>query len=68
MSDPRFKLVMAITKAPEIRLAGRGKPSGEAAALKLIQHTIIVSTIYGPEAEQFILQGTDPNDKVRANG
>lgn len=66
MSDPRFKTAMALLKAPAVTRAGRGLPSGEAQIKRVIQHTIIVATVYGVEAEQFILTGTDPNDKTRS--
>jgi hypothetical protein len=66
MSDPRFKTAMAMLKAPAVTRAGRGLPSGEAQIQRVIQHSIVVATVYGGvEAEQFILPGTDPNDKVR---
>jgi hypothetical protein len=68
MSDPRFKQVMKLRQAPAVRRAGRGLPSGEAQLQQLIQHTCIVAVIYGHEAEQFLLTGTDPNDKVRGHG
>lgn len=56
---------MTLLKDARLKRIGAGKPEGEASVLRLIQHTIIVTAIYGAEAAQFVNNTIDPNDRYR---